>query len=860
MIDGPRSPIRALLAAVALTAMPAWAQDDPVPAESVPGDVEAIEIIGERIDVTDVQDEAQAITAFSAEDLDRANIQNIDTLAFNVPGLHVGQSGQQAIVTLRGVGTENASITGEPGVAFHVDGINFAQPSAARVAFFDLESLDVKRGPQGLLGGKNSTSGSINLVTRKPGDEYEVSGDVLFGNYDRVRARGAVNLPLGELAATRFAFFHEDRDGFLDNRLAGDSRDPFDADDFGLRSHLRFTPTDSIDILLSWNYFKQTGNGPQGDLAAIPKTVNCNPSGFPSQSIVGLATVMPQLYACNFAVTQAQFDPGPPPRIIPATAEYAPSTEDRDPRSLYSDSRSAQSNRFWGWRSSIDWDVPALPLLGETRLKALGGFQKTDTEFRQDFDGTDLVLTQIESARAAEQYTSELQWSGAAFDERVRWQASGYFSRERGFDQTEIPSLSNDNALQILEVSIDQETENKSYGAALHTSVQLADTVRFELGGRWIKDSKRVKLFRDARGGGGSQSRFAGCDGLLGITQFGQPREEPEWCGRTYRGTTWGSSIDWRPFDGDHLLYAKIDRGFKSGGFRSGRVGEYLPERIWAYAAGTKSEFFDSRLRINIEGFFYAYQDMQLVVIDGFSLRTENADTRMYGWDLELQASPIPGLNLGAVLSFLETETLDYFTLDPAGTELAIGSSANATIDQVRAFNQRRLNERDLADDLADRGFSSSYESRRCFASPELVRLGTNTLCGEVTPFGGLDDFSGNQLSRAPQWKVTLSAEYEIPLGPWGTLTPRVQYLWQDDTYYRAFNRDFDLQEAHHLTDAKLIWRSPEGRWEAEVFVTNIEDEAPKQNILVGPRFFGAPPLSWYGAPRFFGARLGFRY
>jgi iron complex outermembrane receptor protein len=135
-----------------------------------------------------------------------------------------------------------------------------------------------------------------------------------------------------------------------------------------------------------------------------------------------------------------------------------------------------------------------------------------------------------------------------------------------------------------------------------------------------------------------------------------------------------------------------------------------------------------------------------------------------------------------------------------------------------------------------------------------------STRCGLITPNGGLDDFSGNELSRAPRWTITVTGAYDVSLGRLGTLTPRVQYTWRDDTYFRAFNRDFDLQEAYHLTDAKLEWRSPEERWEAEIFVQNIEDEAPKQNILVGSRAFGAPPFAWYGPPRFYGARVGFRY
>jgi iron complex outermembrane receptor protein len=838
------------------TALPSGIEA-PRPIAPPPQNVEAIEVTGERLDATDIQDEAQAVTAFSGADLDRANIVNIDSLQFNVPGLHVGQSGQQAIVTLRGVGTENASITGEPGVAFHVDGVNYAQPSAARVAFFDLESLDIKRGPQGLEGGKNSTSGTINVTTRKPGDEYEFSADYLMGNYDRRRTRGAVNVPINELLAVRTAVFHEDRDGFLDNIGRSDNRDAFDADDFGLRTHVRVVPGDALELLLSYNYFEQGGVGPQSDIAPIPRVHQCGttlvPSGLPS-----------------FAACQGALD-------------------DDDPRSSYA-TPSSQDTRFWGWTANLQWDVAQLPLLGETRLVGITGFQSSEVDFRQDFDGTNLRFLEIPfSTQDVEQHTGELRWTGTLAAERLEWQAGAYIAHERGERELQVDNFLGNIGLggsfdpQDLSASvtkIDQGTDNDALGASLHGRLHVLENVRFELGGRWIRDEKRMRLFRDAPSPTDNSLRFIGCDGSLSYrvlddqgrpVEGGMPARASPWCGETYRGRMWGTGLDWRPFGNDHLLYAKLDRGYKSGGWRSGERGTYLPEKIWAYSAGSKSEFFDSRLQLNLEGFFYNYQDMQLVVIDGTSLRTENADTRMYGWDLEAKASPIDGLDLGLVVSFLKTEIGEYLTLEPADLasyngnpadeRLSNGTQASASV--IEAFNRVRLNSRDAAENLTDQGTPRSYAtSRTCYASLEAVARGfpAATRCGRVTPTGGLDDFSGNELSRAPKWKITLSGGYDVPIGRFGTLTPRVQYTWQDDTYFRAFNRSFDLQEDYHLTDLKLEWHSPEERWDAEVFVQNIEDEAPIQNVLVGPRGFGSPPFAWYGPPRFYGVRVGFKY
>jgi outer membrane receptor protein involved in Fe transport len=911
-----------------------------------PPGIEAIEVTGERLDASDVQDEASAITAFSGADLDRASIVNMDTLQFSVPGLHVGQSGTAPIITLRGIGTENASLTGEPGVAFHVDGINLSRPAGARVAFFDLETLDVKRGPQGLLGGKNSTSGSINLITNKPKDEFEITGDVLTGNYDRVRMRGALNIPtpiFGEGSAMRFAYYHEDRDGYLDDVERGDSRDPFDADDRGLRAHFLWAPSDTFNWLFSYNYFKQGGAGPQADVVprhrddypcALGYRVAAQKRGLdgklrwtPEQRDVFVDTDLTPSTACaKSTVTlparrvagwvepslgdtgkgngftpyrdpetgEIFIDPranaplpvqiqqgtdanGPFTKYLAGQLTYFadPASEDTDPRKIHLDLPSKQDNRYWGWSTTMDWDAPQIPLFGETHVKLLGGFQFTGGDFAQDFDATDARIVAYGLDDKADQYSTELQWSGL-LGERLDWQTSLFYLHEKASRDVDVPNLVQPN---LRGTFLSQTTNNKSYGAALNTIYNFTEDLHFSLGGRWIKDRKRTFLDRYAYGTDvDREAIFRGCGGNLDYVanpifnsnaqppHFGDnPKYPNHSCSTLQRGTMWGAGLDWRPFGGDHLLYAKIDRGFKSGGFQAGAVGDYSPERIWAYAVGSKSEFFDQRLRLNLEGFFYAYSDLQLVVLDGFSLRTENTDARMHGFDVEAEATPLDGLRLSAVISFLKTETLDYFSLDPTTEPPGAGFIESIYIN----YQNTRLRERENAEALYQGGTRAPgsvgyYENRDCYidrGDPTEPRTIGQTKCGLLPgTTGGLDDFSGNELSRSPEWKYTLSGEYEIPLGRFGSLTPRIQYTWQDDTYFRAFNRDFDLQEAHHLTNAKLIWSSPEQMWSVEVFVENIEDETPKQNILIGPRQIDSPPLAWYGPPRFYGVQVGFRY
>jgi len=821
-------------------AVPDLPAEAPVPTPPAPpDDIEAIEVSGERDD-TSVQDEAEAVTRFGMADLDKLNITNVDGLAANVPGLHVGQQGQAAIVTLRGIGTENASITGESGVAFHVDGIYFARPTAARVAFYDIRLIDVKRGPQGLLGGKNSTSGAILVETNDPSGEYEAQGDLLFGNYDRVRSRGHVNLPLGELAAFRTAFFYETRDGYLDNKTVGNSRDPFDADNFGFRSKLRVTPTDSLNFVVGYNYFKETGNGPQADIVPIIRSDICG--DFPDNYTSGL----PVNLACATA-----YDPQSGQR-------HAPAIEDRDPRATYADRLATQDDVYWGTHGHLIWDTPELPLLGTTQVDLRGGYQRTDTEFNWDFDTTSLPLFPLDTSSLSHEYVADARWSGVTLGERLEWQTSLFFSRERADALTVTSGFAPDESggtAEAVRVFTGQNVENKSYGAALHGAYHIGDSLTFTLGGRWIKDRKRSVLtrlvgqsFEECQGLGLSAS--PGTDGSVIL-----PPVIPK-CDLTDRGTTWGSTLEWQPLDG-HRLYVGIDRGFKSAGFQLGGVGEYGTEHIWAYSAGSKNDFFDGRLQLNIDGFFYNYTDLQIALIDGTAIRTENTDARMYGVELEANVEPIEGLRLGALIGHLKTETLDYASLDPA----TLGRLLATRFLNARSDAERRGRE---------------YESQSCFVNRVPGRFRPNELrsvpCGSASgPIvdsdnsstvytNGLIDYSGNELARSPEWKITLRGEYEIPLGRFGSLTPHVQYMWQDDTYFRVFNTDFDLQEAYHKTDAKLMWESPEQRWNAELFVENIEDDAIKDYILIGSRAFNSPPLAWYAAPRFYGLRVGFKY
>lgn len=803
---------------------------DSAPVDSA---VDEITVTGTASSVTDVQDEAQAVTAFGMADLDRASITNVDGLAFNVPGLHVGQQGSQVIVTLRGIGTENASVTGEPGVAYHVDGVNYARPTAAQVAFFDLEGVEVKRGPQGLRGGKNTTAGAINVITRKPHSDYELTADFQLGTLNERRVRAALNLPVNEYLQLRTAFFSAQRDGYQDNLfLNDDDRDAFDIDDLGVRQHIQFTPFGSLETLLSYNYFRQDGNGNQAKLIPRPAEPSlCRPglNRFPR------AVDCFQRRFTNIDLTQT-----PPLVEVGDTLLTADQSLLDAPDKILTDEPSKRDNRFWGFTSTTTWQAPYGERIGDSEVKLIAAFESTKTASHSDFDSTNLAISILDIADESDQYSAELQWSTSA-NEQLNWQLSGFFMREASKSSFVLPRLDNfQNDVGVYEDFVgDQDVTNKGYGLAVHADWTPTEAITLGLGARYTKDTRSIKVLRETTGVSSPGLALQSCkrghldqfndfvpdaqdeDGnpiLIGFRPgpngsqlpIFQTEEVPS-CRREFRHLTGGVNLEWRPASGQ-LFYARADRGYKAGGFANLGFGEYDPEFIWAYSVGAKNAFFDDRLTINTEAYFYDYKDLQIVVIDGLSIRTDNAKAEVYGVDVELSAEPVTGLQLDAKFGYIKTDLTEYDAIDPTDS------------DKTLARLKSELDPKTFPDPPA------------------------------------LDDYSGNELARAPSWTVTLGAQYDFYLGRWGMLTPRIQYYQQDETYFRAFNTPLDLQDGYHRTDVKLTWASPDEAWTVEGFVNNLEDELVFQNLLVGPNVVGSPLNAWYGAPRIWGIRLGFRY
>ncbi|MEP1473045.1 MAG: TonB-dependent receptor [Halieaceae bacterium] len=209
-----------------------------------------------------LQDLSQAVTALSDEDLDNRQITTFVDLSAIAPGVNIAKNeGFKTVITIRGVGNEaNQNAIANPSVSYHLDGIYVASPFALQTDFLDLERIEVLRGPQGTLFGQNSTGGAINVITKAPTtDEIYGTADLTLGDYDLVRARGAINLPLGDSVAMRASIATNKHDGFSDNVVLDQELD--DADSISGRVRFLIEPTDTFRVHLTAQYFDEDRNG-----------------------------------------------------------------------------------------------------------------------------------------------------------------------------------------------------------------------------------------------------------------------------------------------------------------------------------------------------------------------------------------------------------------------------------------------------------------------------------------------------------------------------------------------------------------------------------------------------------------------
>jgi iron complex outermembrane receptor protein len=229
---------------------PQEAQETPAPASPADGD---IIVTASRTGATRLQDTPLAVTAFSTETLDRTGIKDVRDLASLTPNLQVTQNGAFSQIYIRGIGSNNVFAGADPSSTIHLDGIYLARPASYLSNFLDVERIEVLRGPQGTLYGRNSVGGTVNVISRKPSDTFTAKVQATYGNYAFTRLEGYVSGPIADDLAVSLSLIGSRRDGYLKN--VGPVGGRYDGEGtLGGRGQLRFTPTSRLEVLIRGDY------------------------------------------------------------------------------------------------------------------------------------------------------------------------------------------------------------------------------------------------------------------------------------------------------------------------------------------------------------------------------------------------------------------------------------------------------------------------------------------------------------------------------------------------------------------------------------------------------------------------------
>ena len=583
-----------------------------------------------------------SVVAMSKKDLESRSLTNLRNLQNFVPNLtfapsqNVGEAA--ANVFIRGIGQEDFGVGAEAGVAFYVDGVYFPRSLGLLMNLIDVERIEVLRGPQGTLYGKDAIGGAINVISTMPAPASERNASVIFGNDRRIELRTVINQPLSDRLFARFALGLVNRDGYLrrlsppaplalieqangrpvDLHAEGDDRGQ------GGRLQLRWLVTDAVTADLSLDASRKRNRQGAIHIDFIDPRYG----------------IFPEI---NALIGEGKL---PGPEITNALA----------PDNLsYAANRNFTDQEFWGISTVLTKQ------LGPDTLKFIGSYRELHSHVGTDDDGLYFDIAGNELEVRQHQYSGELQLSRAVGQLTYSAGLYAFAERPRLLPTPPIPdilytcgcSTPDDPPIFTIE---SRRLLSQSYAAYVQGTYQIGSGLSATLGARYTHEKKSLK--------GKEYLADANLQPTGTLIDSGDVRDS--WNALTYR-----AGLEYRA-SSRLMTYGSIARGFKSGGFNvRGETGlpnmgfaPFDPETALTYEVGVRSEWLDRKLRFNATLFHTSYKDIQLrqdTFVDGiFTTLIENAaKARIRGAEVELAAIPLKGLTLTAAYGHLDPRYLD---------------------------------------------------------------------------------------------------------------------------------------------------------------------------------------------------------
>lgn len=754
-----------------------------------------------------IQNTPVAVTAFTDEALESRSVQSVDQIAQYTPNLQFDGSAAlsggrfNATMFIRGVGQNDFATFSDAGVGLYIDGIYMGRTIGGIMDAIDMSRVEVLRGPQGTLFGRNTIGGAVNIVTQAPTTTNEFKLEGTTGTFHRADMKGMLNLTTADgKLRTRLTAASLKRDGYAKqiDYFTGEESPRGDHYAQVVRLQTVWEPSDTFTASLSADGTWAREHAAPLTLLRVASPVP-NPAGYPFFN----------LYNNLVAPNQSIVAPN-------GQKQMNSSWMTGDPYSTYGNFYNVNNLSNWGTGLTLDWK------LGAVEVKSITGYRKLHAEFGRDGDNSPLTFRETFNDDTAKQLSEELQFSGTAINDRLNWLAGLYYFKEDSIDDGGArlavgvfkaleaqptgswsppalaprgtacnPALPGppclggagnpQNVSNDLQIKLYNVNSSKSYAFFAQATYKITDKFSVTPGIRYTRDQKE----------------FSGYQLRLNANQYIIP---PGFMvDKSWSQVNPKLSLEYQAKD-NVLLYVSGASGYKAGGFNErplrnvSEVNIYDPEKIFTYEAGVKASLFNHRMTWNTAVFHSKYQNIQLTVnATPLNFVFNAAEGKMQGVESELTARLAPGLDLNLSGGYLDAK---YTSIDPT----------------------------------------------RC---PSLAACPITTASSFV---------------KAPKWTASGGLQYVTSAGGGGDITVRGDWSYKSKVFNDVGNDAAIAQAGYSLFNARVAWQSPGQQYTAAFFVTNIGDKRYKVSGNASSAAFGSLAEATYAPPREWGATFGLRF
>jgi len=584
-----------------------------------------------------IQDVPLAVSGFGTEDIAKLQIHSTQDIGANVPNLQtyaVTANGAAMQIHARGASVQNPGFNvSESPVGLYVDDVYYGRLATANLDLNDIERIEVLRGPQATLYGRNTIAGAIKAYSRKPGDDFWASGTIGYGKYETAKITASVGGPIkeGSLAGSISGLYHDRGEGFQGNALTGEN--PGEFENKSVRGKLHWYGGDIVDATLSVWAVDVQNDGYNG-VPYVPFQLN-PPAVIPPGNT---DVTLDPLAAANGSPIDGFYDTRSPPGANYGATDQAGVTLDMTFN--FSDSLDLRSITAY---ADID-DEFGFDLAGGGFFVDIGDPAPPNIPPPGTIIGPVPGLL-ISSDSRMETWSQEFQLLGNSFSDRLDWIVGLYFLNEDGSQNY----AGNTIGFGFLEVS---DSDTTSYAVYAEGTWNFTDRLSLTAGGRWSQDDKKYDLT---------------CTGICAPATDGSNSIalDDDW-------SNFSPKLSLNSEIGDNLLmYLSVANGFQAGGFQTLCFGNlqcaeatFDPQEVWSYEYGFKSDWFDNSLRANVALFYAQYEDIQQTVPrfdtnGNLAFPTENVgDVDVWGIELETIWVPIDNLNIFGNLGWMDSDTV----------------------------------------------------------------------------------------------------------------------------------------------------------------------------------------------------------